>query len=66
MVGPATPSAAANSPSVHGPAKTSTDSADSRAGEGAFGEPGWEEWMTFIRDSEGNLVGLASRHAPES
>jgi methylmalonyl-CoA/ethylmalonyl-CoA epimerase len=33
--------------------------------QGVFGEPGWEEWMTFIRDSEGNLVGLASRHAPE-
>ena len=32
--------------------------------EGTFGEPGWEEWMAFIRDSEGNLVGLASRHAP--
>ena len=31
---------------------------------GAFGEPGWEEWMAFIRDSEGNMVGLASRHAP--
>jgi len=31
--------------------------------EGAFGERGWEEWMAFIRDSEGNLVGLASRHA---
>ena len=30
----------------------------------AFGEPGWEEWMAFIRDSEGNVVGLASRHAP--
>ena len=34
--------------------------------QGVFGEPGWEEWMTFIRDSEGNLVGLASRHAPEA
>ena len=34
--------------------------------QGVFGEPGWEEWMTFIRDSEGNLVGLASRHAPKS
>jgi methylmalonyl-CoA/ethylmalonyl-CoA epimerase len=34
--------------------------------EGVFGEPGWEEWMAFIRDSEGNLVGLASRHAPPS
>lgn len=32
--------------------------------DGAFGEPGWQEWMSFIRDSEGNLVGLASRHAP--
>jgi methylmalonyl-CoA/ethylmalonyl-CoA epimerase len=32
--------------------------------DGAFGEPGWEEWMAFIRDSEGNLVGLASRHKP--
>ena len=34
--------------------------------QGVFGEPGWEEWMTFIRDGEGNLVGLASRHAPEA
>jgi len=32
--------------------------------QGVFGEPGWEEWMTIIKDSEGNLVGLASRHAP--
>src|SRR5258708_4796241 len=32
--------------------------------DGVFGEPGWEEWMAFIRDSEGNLVGLASRHEP--
>lgn len=30
--------------------------------DGAFGEPGWEEWMAFIKDSEGNLLGLASRH----
>ena len=34
--------------------------------DGVFGEPGWEEWMAFVRDSEGNLVGLASRHAPAS
>jgi len=34
--------------------------------DGAFGEKGWQEWMAFIRDSEGNLVGLASRHAPAS
>jgi methylmalonyl-CoA/ethylmalonyl-CoA epimerase len=32
--------------------------------DGVFGEAGWEEWMAFVRDSEGNLVGLASRHAP--
>lgn len=32
--------------------------------EGSFGEIGWEEWMAFLRDSEGNLIGLASRHAP--
>jgi methylmalonyl-CoA/ethylmalonyl-CoA epimerase len=31
---------------------------------GAFGPVGWQEWMAFIKDSEGNLVGLASRHAP--
>ena len=31
--------------------------------DGAFGEPGAEEWMGFFRDSEGNLVGCASRHA---
>jgi methylmalonyl-CoA/ethylmalonyl-CoA epimerase len=34
--------------------------------DGTFGEPGWEEWMAFVRDSEGNLVGLASQHAPAS
>lgn len=33
--------------------------------EGAFGPAGWQEWMAFIRDSEGNLIGLASRHAPD-
>jgi len=32
--------------------------------DGTFGPTGWEEWMAFIRDSEGNLVGLASRGAP--
>ncbi len=29
---------------------------------GLFGAPGTEEWMGFFRDSEGNLVGCASRH----
>jgi methylmalonyl-CoA/ethylmalonyl-CoA epimerase len=32
--------------------------------DGAFGPAGAEEWMGFFRDSEGNLVGVASRHAP--
>ena len=32
--------------------------------DGEFGPAGREEWMAFIKDSEGNLVGLASRHAP--
>jgi methylmalonyl-CoA/ethylmalonyl-CoA epimerase len=30
--------------------------------EGTFGEPGQVEWMAFFRDSEGNTVGLDSRH----
>jgi methylmalonyl-CoA/ethylmalonyl-CoA epimerase len=34
--------------------------------DGLFGEPGAEEWMGFFRDSEGNLVGCASRHARTS
>ena len=29
--------------------------------DGAFGERGTEEWMGFFRDSEGNVVGCASR-----
>lgn len=32
-----------------------------RDDEGTFGEPGVEEWMAFIRDSEHNLVGLVER-----
>ena len=32
--------------------------------DGIFGEAGFEEWMAFVRDTEGSLVGLASRHAP--
>jgi methylmalonyl-CoA/ethylmalonyl-CoA epimerase len=34
--------------------------------EGLFGPAGWEERMAFFRDSEGNLVGLASRNPPAS
>lgn len=33
---------------------------------GRFGPAGAEEWMAFITDSEGNLVGLASQNQPES
>jgi len=32
---------------------------------GQFGPPGEAEEMAFFRDSEGNLVGLAGRRAPE-
>lgn len=31
---------------------------------GMFGQAGTEEWMAFITDSEGNLVGLASQNLP--
>jgi catechol 2,3-dioxygenase-like lactoylglutathione lyase family enzyme len=31
---------------------------------GTFGPAGEEEWMTFFRDPEGNLLSLASRQAP--
>ena len=34
--------------------------------DGQFGPPGAQEWMAFITDSEGNLVGLASQNHPES
>lgn len=30
----------------------------------SLGPAGHEEWQAFIRDSEGNLVGLVSRHVP--
>ncbi|MEP7055475.1 MAG: VOC family protein [Actinomycetota bacterium] len=30
----------------------------------ALGPAGKDEWMAFIRDSEANLVGLVSHHAP--
>ena len=30
--------------------------------QGTFGARGDDEWMAFIRDSEDNVVGLASRH----
>ena len=34
--------------------------------DGLFGFAGAQEWMAFITDSEGNLVGLASQNHPES
>ncbi len=42
----------------HGPALVHTDNA------GQFGATGGEEWMAFLRDSEGNLVGLVERRDP--
>lgn len=30
--------------------------------EGTLGPKGTEEWQAFVRDSEGNLVGLAEHH----
>ena len=33
--------------------------------DGGLGQPkGTEEWMTFFRDSEGNLLGLSERRSP--
>lgn len=32
-----------------------------RDDEGTFGDPGVEEWMAFVRDSEDNVVGLVER-----
>ena len=32
--------------------------------DGQFGLRGFEEWMAFVTDSEGNLVGLASQNPP--
>lgn len=29
--------------------------------DGTFGEPGHEEWMTFFRDPEGNVLALSAR-----
>ena len=31
---------------------------------GTFGAAGQAEWMTFFRDSEGNVLALSSREAP--
>jgi methylmalonyl-CoA/ethylmalonyl-CoA epimerase len=33
---------------------------------GLFGAPGLQEWMAFVTDSEGNLVGLASQSPPDA
>jgi len=32
--------------------------------DGSFGVRGTEDWMAFIRDSEGNLAGLVERRPP--
>jgi methylmalonyl-CoA/ethylmalonyl-CoA epimerase len=31
-----------------------------------LGPAGMDEWMAFVKDSEGNTVGLISHHKPES
>ena len=31
-----------------------------------LGPAGMEEWMAFVKDSEGNTVGLISHHKPET
>ena len=31
--------------------------------DGTFGPPGTEEWMAFLKDSEGNTVGLVERRS---
>jgi methylmalonyl-CoA/ethylmalonyl-CoA epimerase len=36
-----------------------------RDDDGRFGPAGTEEWMVFLRDSEGNLVGLVERRPPD-
>lgn len=33
-------------------------------GDSILGPAGSDEWMGFIRDSEGNTVGLGRRHPP--
>jgi methylmalonyl-CoA/ethylmalonyl-CoA epimerase len=37
-----------------------------RDADGTFGPAGTEEWMTFLHDSEDNLVGLVERRATSS
>jgi methylmalonyl-CoA/ethylmalonyl-CoA epimerase len=32
----------------------------------SLGPAGTDEWMAFVKDSEGNTVGLVSQHRPES
>jgi methylmalonyl-CoA/ethylmalonyl-CoA epimerase len=36
-----------------------------RDDDGRFGPAGEEEWMTFFRDPDGNLLALACRRSPE-
>jgi methylmalonyl-CoA/ethylmalonyl-CoA epimerase len=34
-------------------------------GDDNLGPAGMDEWMAFVKDSEGNTVGLVSHHKPE-
>jgi methylmalonyl-CoA/ethylmalonyl-CoA epimerase len=37
-----------------------------RHSDDSLGPAGLEEWMAFLKDSEGNTVGLISHHEPET
>ena len=47
-------------------ARSYTGPADQTLDDSRLGPAGTEEWMAFVRDSEDNLVGLVSRHAPDA
>ena len=36
-----------------------------RHSDDSLGPAGMDEWMAFVKDSEGNTVGLVSHHRPE-
>ena len=36
-----------------------------RHSDDSLGPAGMDEWMAFVKDSEGNTVGLVSHHQPE-
>jgi hypothetical protein len=36
------------------------------ASDDSLGPAGMDEWMAFLKDSEGNTIGLISHHKPET